>query len=44
MRTARMEDVLTYTEFCKQPQSEITAKEIQRKLVDDSFTVCLNLC
>ena len=44
MWTARMEYVPTYTEFCKQPQPGITAKEIQRKLVDDSFTVCLNLC
>ena len=36
---ARTEDVVTYTEFCKQQQPSISAEEIQRKLVDNN--VCL---
>ena len=39
MRTARTEDVIMYTEFCKQQQPSITAEEIQRKLVDNR--ICL---
>lgn len=35
---ARTEDVVTYTEFCKQQQPSISAKEIWRKPVDN---VCL---
>jgi transposase len=38
-RLARTEDVVTYTEFCKQQQPSISAEEIQRKLVDNN--VCL---
>ena len=38
-RMARTEDVVTYTEFCKQQQPSITAEEIQRKLVNNN--VCL---
>ena len=35
----RTEDVVTYTEFCKQPQPSISAKEIQRKHVDNNVCV-----
>ena len=39
IRHARTDDVLTYVEFCKQQQPSITAREIQKKLVNNH--VCL---
>jgi len=42
-RTSRTDDVITYTEYCKQQQPSINAEEIQGKLVENNVCLAQNL-
>ena len=42
-RTTRTDDVVLYTEYCKQQQPSITANEIQKKLVENDVCLAQNV-